>query len=69
MPSADPAAAPAGHTPEGGVLVANASANQRMVLFEDQCFYCRQFEAVNGQVITTSVEADELAVNIGGVAS
>jgi protein-disulfide isomerase len=63
MNSTDPVIAPSGHTPEGGVLVGNADARQRMVLFEDpQCPYCRQFEEFNGPVLTAAVEAGELAV-------
>lgn len=59
----DPVATPSGHTPEGGVLVGNADANQRMVLFEDpQCPYCRQFEQVNGPVIMAALRAGELGV-------
>jgi protein-disulfide isomerase len=34
-----------------------------MVLFEDpQCPYCRQFEELNGPLITTALEAGELTV-------
>ncbi len=63
MPPAEPVAEPSGHTPEGGVIVGNADAAHAMVLFEDpQCPYCRQFEEVNGHLITTAVEAGELAV-------
>ena len=63
MPPAEPVAEPSGHTPEGGVIVGNADAAHAMVLFEDpQCPDCRQFEEVNGHLITTAVEAGELAV-------
>jgi protein-disulfide isomerase len=63
MKSTDPVVTPSGHTPEGGVLVGNANASKGMVLFEDpQCPYCRQFEEVNGSVITTALDAGELAV-------
>jgi hypothetical protein len=63
MKSTDPVATPSGHTPEGGVLVGNANARKGMVLFEDpQCPYCRQFEELNGPVITTGLDAGELAV-------
>lgn len=34
MKSMDPVVTPSGHTPEGGVLVDNADANQNMVLSE-----------------------------------
>ncbi len=34
-----------------------------MVLFEDpQCPYCRQFEGINGPLVTAAIEAGELAV-------
>jgi protein-disulfide isomerase len=63
MTSTDPVATPAGHTPEGGVLVGNAGASQGMVLFEDpQCPYCRQFEELNGPLVTAALQAGELAV-------
>ncbi len=63
MKSTDPVVTPSGHTPEGGVLVGNANAKQNMVLFEDpQCPYCRQFEELNGPLITAALEAGELAV-------
>lgn len=63
MNPTDPVVTPTGHTPEGGALVGDANASTRMVLFEDpQCPYCRQFEELNGPLITTAVEAGELAV-------
>jgi protein-disulfide isomerase len=63
MKSTDPVATPSGHTPEGGVLVGNVNASQRMVLFEDpQCPYCRQFEERNGSLMTSAVEASELSI-------
>lgn len=63
MKSTDPTATPSGHTPEGGVLVGSAKASQGMILFEDpQCPYCRQFEELNGPVITAAADAGELAV-------
>jgi hypothetical protein len=56
-------ATPSGHTPEGGVLVGHGSARQSMVLFEDpQCPYCRQFEELNGTLITVALAAGELVV-------
>jgi protein-disulfide isomerase len=59
----DPAATPSGHTPEGGVLVGNARAGRNMVLFEDpQCPYCRQFEELNGSLITSALQSGALAV-------
>ena len=63
MNPTDPVATPSGHTSEGGVLVGNAKASKGMVLFEDpQCPYCRQFEEVNGPLITAALDAGELAV-------
>jgi protein-disulfide isomerase len=54
---------PSGHTPDGGVLLGPADATRRMVLFEDpQCPYCRQFEALNGPLITAAWNAGTLAV-------
>jgi len=61
--AADQEATPSGHTPEGGVLVGDASARNRMVLFEDpQCPYCRQFEDLNGPLIAAAVRTGDLAV-------
>ncbi len=63
MNASDPAMTPSGHTPEGGVLLGNASASRAMVLFEDpQCPYCRRFEELNGPLIAAAVGAGELAV-------
>jgi hypothetical protein len=63
MNESDPMMTPSGHTPEGGVLVGNAKASKNMVLFEDpQCPYCREFEEVNGPVITAALDAGELVV-------
>jgi hypothetical protein len=63
MSTTDPERTPSGHTPEGGVLVGKPDAGKGMVLFEDpQCPYCRQFEELNGTVITGAVEAGGLAV-------
>jgi len=63
MKSTDPLVTPSSHTPEGGVLVGNTDASKRMVLFEDpQCPYCRQFEELNRPLITTALDAGELAV-------
>jgi protein-disulfide isomerase len=56
-------ATPSGHTREGGVVVGNDSASRRMLLFEDpQCPYCRQFEELNGALVTAAVDAGELVV-------
>jgi protein-disulfide isomerase len=63
MKATDPVLTPSGHTAEGGVLVGNADARQRMVVFEDpQCPYCRQFEQINGAFITAALGAGNLAV-------
>jgi len=63
MKSTGPVVTPSSHTPEGGVLVGNANASKGMLLFEDpQCPYCRQFEELNRPLITTALDAGELAV-------
>jgi protein-disulfide isomerase len=63
MNANDPEVTPSGHTPEGGVLVGDANASKRMVLFEDpQCPYCRQFEELNEPLIAGALDAGELAV-------
>jgi len=63
MASAAPPATPGGHTPEGGVIVGNGIARQSMILFEDpQCPYCRQFEELNGALVTAALEAGDLVV-------
>ena len=63
MSSGDEVDIPSGHTPDGGVLVGGAGAPRVMVVFEDpQCPYCRQFEEVNGPLITTLIAGGELAV-------
>ena len=44
-------------------MFGNAQAGRSMVLFEDpQCPYCRQFEELNGPLITRAVENGGLAV-------
>ena len=63
MSSSDGAVSPSGHTAEGGVLIGNADASRRMILFEDpQCPYCRQFEELNGPVVRASLAAGDVAV-------
>jgi hypothetical protein len=63
MTPADAVATPAGHTPEGGVLVGDADARHQMILFEDpQCPYCRQFEELSGAVVAVARNAGELAI-------
>jgi Thioredoxin len=63
MNAAQLPATPSGHTPDGGVLVGPDGADRNMVLFEDpQCPYCRQFEEINGAVVTAAIAAGELAV-------
>jgi hypothetical protein len=54
---------PSGHTPEGGVLVGSEGARRRLVVFEDpQCPYCREFEAVTGDLLRREVAAGAVAV-------
>ena len=63
MSATNPEVIPSGHTPEGGVLVGDTNAGKSMVLFEDpQCPYCREFEEVNGPLVTAALDARELAV-------
>ena len=63
MHATDAVPTPSGHTPEGGVLVGNADASIGMILFEDpQCPYCRQFEEINGPLISDASDAGELVV-------
>jgi Thioredoxin len=63
MTSTNPGITPSGHTPEGGVLVGNADASRGMVLFEDpQCPYCRQFEELNGPVLSAAMDVGGFAV-------
>jgi protein-disulfide isomerase len=63
MTATDPGATPTGHTPEGGVLVGKENASRSLILFEDpQCPYCRQFEQLNGALVTAAVDAGELVV-------
>lgn len=48
--------APAGHTPDGGVLLGAASAPHSVVVFEDpSCPYCARFEAASGDVLRRAV--------------
>ena len=55
--------APPGHTPGGGVLVGSEGARRRLVVFEDpQCPYCREFEAVSGDLLRREVAAGAVAV-------
>jgi hypothetical protein len=62
MSAHDPGA-PSGHTSDGGVLLGHAGASKGLVLFEDpQCPYCREFEELNGALITAALAAGELAV-------
>jgi hypothetical protein len=63
MNTTDSADSPSGHTPQGGVLVGGANATHEMILFEDpQCPYCRQFEELNGPVLSAALEVGALAV-------
>ena len=59
----DTVATPSGHTQEGGVLGGSQSARKGLVLFEDpQCPYCRQFEEVNGPLLTAALGSEQLTV-------
>lgn len=63
MTPTDAVATPSGHTPEGGVLLGNATARHEMILYEDpQCPFCRQFEELNGPVLTAALDSGFLAV-------
>jgi protein-disulfide isomerase len=63
MSTTDPQEMPSGHTPEGGVLVGDVNASKGMVLFEDpQCPYCREFEELNGPLVTGASESGDLVV-------
>jgi hypothetical protein len=63
MPASEDGPTPKGHTDDGGVLVGDANAPKRLVIFEDpQCPYCGQFEEVNGSVITAGIARGDLAV-------
>src|SRR3984957_14830197 len=63
MESPKTAAIPAGHTPDGGVLVGSENARRHLVVFEDpQCPYCRQFEEVSGDLLRREVAAGAGAV-------
>jgi protein-disulfide isomerase len=63
MTPTDSVVTPSGHTPDGGVLVGNAKARHRMILYEDpQCPYCREFEELNGSALTAGLDAGSLAV-------
>jgi protein-disulfide isomerase len=54
---------PAGHTPDGGVVVGSDNARRRLVVFEDlQCPDCRQFEEVSGDLLRREVAAGAVAV-------
>jgi hypothetical protein len=54
---------PSGHTPEGGVIVGDARAGGRLVVFEDpQCPYCKEFEELNGAVVTAALRTGKVSV-------
>ncbi len=54
---------PSNHTPEGGVLIGNANAPRRLILFEDpQCPYCRQFEEASGALLRNEVTKGDVAI-------
>ena len=63
MSSAGSVTTPSGHTPDGGVLIGDPDAERKLLLFEDpQCPYCRQFEELNADLLTTAVNAAWLSV-------
>lgn len=63
MHPTDSVASPSGHTREGGVLVGNANAPHKLIIFEDpQCPYCRQFEVLNGLALEAALEAGSAVV-------
>ena len=56
-------AAPAGHTPDLGVLVGSDGARRRLVVYEDpQCPFCRCFEQRSGDLLSREVAAGAVAV-------
>ena len=58
-----PNSSPAGHTPEGGVLVGSDDARRKLVVFEDpQCPYCRQFEDASGDLLRREVSSGSVSV-------
>lgn len=58
-----PPAAPAGHTPEHGVLIGSDGARRHLVVYEDpQCPYCRRFEQRSGDLLRREVAAGAVAV-------
>ena len=58
-----PTSSPAGHTPEGGVLVGSENARRKLVVFEDpQCPYCRQFEDASGDLLRREVSSGSVSV-------
>lgn len=55
--------APAGHTPDGGVLVGQKGARRTAVVYEDpQCPACKQFEDVSGDRVRREIASGSLAV-------
>jgi hypothetical protein len=63
MEPSGPPIEPAGHTPDGGVVVGSEGAPHRLVLFEDpQCPYCRQFEEAAGAFLQREVAAATVSI-------
>jgi hypothetical protein len=58
-----PNPSPAGHTPEGGVLVGSDGARRKLVLFEDpQCPFCRRSEDATGDVLRREISSGSVSV-------
>ncbi|GAB4082002.1 thioredoxin domain-containing protein [Modestobacter muralis] len=58
-----PTPSPAGHTPEGGVLVGSDGARRKLVVFEDpQCPFCRQFEDATGDLLRREISSGSVSV-------
>jgi hypothetical protein len=63
VPELEHGPSPRGHTEDGGVVVGHANAPKGLVVFEDpQCPYCRQFEEINGSLISAGIASGDLAV-------
>lgn len=57
------AVAPLGATASGGIVVGDASAPVKLVIYEDpQCPICREFEQINGKTLENAVTAGKVSV-------